>query len=209
MAEDPGAEPSPVRRVLADEAPDAVAVLAAAFTGYPALRFVLGGDGGDPARLRRLLGFFVQARLLRGEPILCIGAPGSLAAVALISHPGRVVSPPALDAAREELWSDLGAGARARYETFGRVAGAFTVPEPRVHLNMLAVLPSAQGSGLGRRILDAVHAHSAGMPWSEGVSLTTEDPANVPLYEHVGYEVVGRASIDGALTTWGMFRRDG
>jgi hypothetical protein len=40
----------------------------------------------------------------------------------------------------------------------------------------------------------------------EGVSLTTEYPANVPLYERVGYTVVGHAVIAPGLETWGFFR---
>ena len=32
---------------------------------------------------------------------------------------------------------------------------------------------------------------------SEGVTLTTADEANVALYQHFGYEIVGHASVGG------------
>jgi hypothetical protein len=37
------------------------------------------------------------------------------------------------------------------------------------------------------------------------VSLTTEVPQNVRLYEHFGYEVVGHARVSPELETWGLF----
>ena len=42
----------------------------------------------------------------------------------------------------------------------------------------------------------------------EGVTLTTEDPSNVPLYEHFGYQVVGHARVAPGLESWGFFRHD-
>lgn len=215
--EAPGAADAAVRRVGPAEVADVVSVLAASFADYPALRYVLGGGSEEPGgpegrrgphRLERLLGFFVGARLVRGEPILGIGPPGALRAVALISYPGRIQSPPSLVERREALWAALGSGARARYEDFGRATEPFGVDAPHLHLNMLGVRPSAQGTGLARRILDAVHTLSADSSWSEGVALTTEVESNVPLYEHFGYRVVGRARVGDAFTSWGMYRPD-
>lgn len=41
-----------------------------------------------------------------------------------------------------------------------------------------------------------------------GVTLTTEDQVNVSLYEHLGYEVIGQATVAPELRTWGFFRPD-
>jgi len=49
---------------------------------------------------------------------------------------------------------------------------------------------------------------SAAHPQSPGVSLSTEVPGNVPMYEHFGYRVVGSARVAPELTTWVLFRRD-
>jgi hypothetical protein len=41
---------------------------------------------------------------------------------------------------------------------------------------------------------------------AQGVSLTTENPDNVPLYQHFGYRIVGTSNVGPGLTTWGFYR---
>ena len=55
-------------------------------------------------------------------------------------------------------------------------------------------------------MLDHVHSLSESDATSTGVMLTTEDEGNVRLYEHFGYDVVGRAIVAPELMTWGLFR---
>jgi hypothetical protein len=38
------------------------------------------------------------------------------------------------------------------------------------------------------------------------VTLSTEDPANVPLYQHFGYQVTGHTRVAPALEAWVFFR---
>jgi len=208
--------------VLGPDAVDGVvAVLADAFHDYPVMRYVLGSDRDESAptatspgtladsyarRLERLIRFFVMARVLRGEVLLGIRSRGVLAASALISRPGMAESPPELTVLREETWAALGREARSRYERFGEAANSVALPEAHHHLNMIGVRGSAQGSGMGRSLLEAVHLRSAQDETSTGVSLTTEAPGNVPLYERFGYRVVGSVAVEDALTTWVMFR---
>ena len=71
---------------------------------------------------------------------------------------------------------------------------------------MIGVLTGYQGRGIARRLLDAVHEHARERPGVEGVSLTTESHANLPLYERFGYELVGHGAIDEGLETWVLFR---
>jgi hypothetical protein len=40
------------------------------------------------------------------------------------------------------------------------------------------------------------------------VTLNTEDPNNLKLYEHFGYEILGHVQVSEALETWGLFRPD-
>ena len=47
---------------------------------------------------------------------------------------------------------------------------------------------------------------SAADPRSCGVTLTTDDPANVALYKHFGYGLTGEVEVPGAFRTWGFFR---
>jgi GNAT superfamily N-acetyltransferase len=85
----------------------------------------------------------------------------------------------------------------------------FQVGVPHIHLSVIGVRRSMQGRGLGRVLLEHVQELSRSAARSQGVTLTTEDPINVPFYEHAGYEIVGHARIADELETWGMFRRNG
>ena len=188
-------------------ADEVIAVLCDGFADYPIMRYVLGDEGDYPARLRTLIGFFAGARFLRKDAILGVSMDGELRGVALCSLPDRV-APPEMDQLRERTWAALGAEARARYDRCVEVWTPLGVAEPNVHLNMLAVPPRHQGQGLARALLDRVHALSRERDDSRGVTLTTEREANVALYEHVGYRVVGRGTIAPGLETWGMYRPD-
>lgn len=198
-----------VTRCGRDDVSQVVDVLVESFFDYPVMRFVLGNDNDEYGRqLRALIHFFVMARVHRDETILGIGSPDRLEATALVSRPGVGSSPPELGELRERVWNDLGPSARDRYERFGEACTPFEVDTPHIHLNMIGVRRDAQGRGLGGRLVDAVHRLSADDPDSSGVSLTTEDERNVTLYEHLGYEAVGRVTVTPSLTSWGFFRTD-
>jgi GNAT superfamily N-acetyltransferase len=198
-----------VRTLSREDVPQVVDVLCDAFHDYPVMRLVLGATSGpsDP-RLRRLIEFFVMARALRDEPMLGVSAGGALAAAAIASYPDRSVHPRELDTLREAVWRELGSAERGRYDGCGRVWQSLAVDVPHIHLNMIGVRGSAQGKGLARLLLDRVHRLSRETPGSIGVTLTTEDPANVPLYQRVGYEIVGQARLAPDVETWSFFRRD-
>jgi GNAT superfamily N-acetyltransferase len=202
-----GGPTNAVRVVGADEADAVVDVLTEAFDGYPVMRWVLGPRHDDPVGLRRLVDFFVMARVYRGETLLGIGPSGDLDAAALVSRAGASHSRP-LALLREEVWRDLGDDARERYWAFGSACARSEVDVPHIHPNMLGVRRPARGTGMGRILLEHVHRMSAEDPVSTGVSLTTESPANVPLYRHFGYRVVGEADVSPTLHTWGFFRDD-
>jgi GNAT superfamily N-acetyltransferase len=182
-------------------------VLCEAFAEYPVMRYVLGDQGDYPTRLRRLIGFFHGARVLRDDAIFGILDGHELVGVALCSLPDRV-APPTLDLLREQTWTELGADARARYDDCGRAWEPVGVAKPNVHVNMLAVPPRHQGRGLGRALLERVHAMSRERGDSRGVTLTTESERNVALYQHLGYEVVGQRTIAPGIETWGLWRPD-
>lgn len=199
-----------VHRIPPSEVASVVRVLGAAFVDYPVMRFVIGEAGeAYPGRLTRLVRFFVMNRALRDEPMLGISVEGELAGAATVSFPDRPLpAPPAIEPLREELWDALGAEARSRYEACGAAWEPIGVTRPHIHLNMIGVPAPHRGRGLARRLLEAVHDLSGTTAGSEGVSLTTESLGNVDLYQHLGYEVVGRATIAPDLETWSMFRPD-
>ncbi len=188
-------------------ADDVVRVVCEAFADYPVMRYVLGERGAYPERLRALIGFFHGARVLRDDAIVGISEGRQLCGVALCSLPDRV-DPPALDLLGDRTWAALGEDARARYDDCVRAWESTGVDEPNIHVNMLAVSPDFQGRGLARVLLERVHAMSRERADSRGVTLSTESERNVALYRHLGYRVVGQATIAPGLETWDFFRPD-
>jgi ribosomal protein S18 acetylase RimI-like enzyme len=191
-----------------DDVPKLVDVLCEAFAEYPVMHFVLGSSEDYPYRLRTLVQFFVMARVLSEERLLGVRDGTDFGAVALVSRPDDPASHPALGRLREETWAQLGVEAHQRYEAFGRAWSTLNVDRPQLHLNMIGVRRRVRGRGLGRLLMDHVHDLSVQDPVSTGVSLTTEDEANVGLYQHMGYAVVGHALVAPGISTWGFFRAD-
>jgi GNAT superfamily N-acetyltransferase len=196
-----------VCRVHPDQAAAATAVLCDAFADYPVMRFVLGHRDDFRQRLSTLIGYFVASRFLRRDLVLGLSGPGSeLHGVALVTLPTQVAPPPELASRREAVWEELGADARARYETFGAATQQFERPEPHHHLNMLGVPALWAGQGFGRLLLDDIHARVDSSSHSTGISLTTETPSNVPLYRHFEYQLQGHVLVAPGLETWGLHR---
>jgi GNAT superfamily N-acetyltransferase len=196
----------PIRLENADT--DAVTrVLVDAFYDYPVMRYVLSDSADYDRDLQRLIDLFVMARVLRSDAIYGVRQGSELVAVATTSTPtdGKP-EPAAFEGLREAAWAELGAAARARYTRCTDAWEPLTVHVPQIHINMLGVLRSRHGQGLGRLLLDRVHAASEADGGSEGVTLTTEIVANVQLYQHFGYEIVGRVDVAPGLETWGLYR---
>ena len=197
-----------VVRLEASQAHLAVDVLCESFFDYPVMDYVLEPVDGDYSEtLRRLVHFFVMARVHRQEPVLAILDESDALAAAIVTLPGRR-SPPKVAKAREDTWRELGQEARRRYEEYGNASLEFELETPNYHLNMIGVRDRARGRGLGRLLIDAVHEMSREDPSSTGVTLTTEIAGNVGLYQHLGYEIVGHVEFGRGLETGGFFRPD-
>jgi GNAT superfamily N-acetyltransferase len=72
---------------------------------------------------------------------------------------------------------------------------------------MIGVRRDYMGRGLARVLIGAVHELARLDTGSSGVSLDTESEANVSLYQHLGYTLLGHARVDEGLTTWALFKR--
>jgi GNAT superfamily N-acetyltransferase len=187
-----------------------VDVMSDAFHDYPVMRYVLGAGESYDERLRTLVELFVSNRAYRDDPMIGVrDGSGTLIGAATMTLPTPREPPPILLALRETLWGQLGADVRARYDEFVAATQQFAIAEPHYHLNMIGVRRSHHGRGLARPLLDAVHERSRSDSGSAGVSLTTERPANVRLYEHFGYRVTGHARVGEAFETWTLFRVNG
>ena len=192
-----------------DRAGETVDVLCDAFHDYPVMTYIVGDAGPDyDRRLQTLIHFFVSNRVLRNEPILGIEDGGRMVAIATLTPPGERPIPEPIPALREALWEALGDDAQVRHKALFDAWQRYTHPVSNYHLNMLGVRRSHAGRGLGSRLLKAVHAKSLADPESSGVTLSTEDPKNVALYQHCGYEIVAHERVTDALETWQFFRPD-
>ena len=207
------ASPTPAlstRELAPDRLGEAVDVLSEAFHDYPVMRYVIGAAGDAYAsRLRAMLTFFTSARFIQDELVTgAVTTDDVVVGVANSTLPGTQRSPAILGTEREAVWRELGADALARHEAYGSATAPFAVDRPNYHLAMLGVRRSHAGTGVARRLLDALHDTSRRDPRSAGVTLTTEDPSNVALYQHFGYEVVGHTRVTDTLESWGFFRPD-
>ena len=196
-----------IRELSSSDVPEITDVVSDSFADYPVMKFVLEhGRSGYDARLERFCHFIAMARVHRNEFMYGVSDQNGLQGVALVSLPNRPVKSPALEQLRDELWKDLGEGARARYTIYTGAVEPFMPREHHYHINVLAVRSGAQGRGYARALLEHVHSIAHRDTESSGVSLTTEKEANVSLYEHFGYRVLGRTLVAPELMAWGFFR---
>lgn len=196
-------------RVPPERIAETVDALCEAFHDYPVMRYGVGEAGAEYDRfLREMIHVFVSSRVLREDPILGIEDAGRLVAIATITAPGERPVPADFSALRDAMWEILGPAARARYEVLVAVWERLAIPGVHYHVNMLGVRHAYAGRGLGGRLLREVHAMSLAHLTSTGVSLSTEDPKNVALYQHCGYRVVGHERVTDSLETWQFFRPD-
>jgi len=190
-----------------DKISEVTNVFCDAFYDYPVMRYVLGDKPGYKERLQKLIGFFVSARVYREEPMLGVyNSDGLLTAAAVITLPGDIPTPEKLTEHRNALWKELGPDEQLRYETYGKAASSILPAEPHHHLNMIGVLPSYQGKGLARILINKVEELYAGHPVSKGLSLSTETESNVKFYLHIGYALLGKTKVNDGLETWAFFK---
>ena len=76
---------------------------------------------------------------------------------------------------------------------------------PHHYLTFIGVDPEHQGQGIGKIMLEHLHSLVESDPHSCGIGLDTENPANVLLYEHLGYKLTGEHTL-GNITIYCMFR---
>ena len=210
MSQNTDSSGAKVLTLTPSQAGEAVEVLCDAFFAYPAFTYVIG-PAGDAygSRLREMMEFFVTARFLKNDLVLGVATEeGEIGGVATITLPVGGDAPQELLERRDALWQHLGEEALARYAAMGDAFEDFVMDFPHFHLNLIGVRRELAGRGLGRLLLDGVHDGSARDEASRGVTLNTEDPANVSLYERFGYETIRHVRVSDQLETWYMFRAD-
>ncbi len=182
-----------------------MSVFCDAFHDYPVMQFIVGPSDEYSPRLRHLINFFVLRRVQQGGPMFGMFDNGGLLAAATTTMPAEPMMPPGAAALRDETWRTLGDDVRLRYETYANVTKALAIGPLHHHLNMIGVRSTHKGQKLARPLLEAVGQLATADPRSQGVSLTTETQANLPLYEHFGYQVHGHVRVSPELESWGLF----
>ncbi len=196
-----------VERLTRDDRTEAARVLIDSFHDYPYMRMVLRDSGADyDADLEALVLFILDARWARRHPVLGLRGSSGLEAVATVVDPGPAKPSREVERLFEALGARLGDGPDGRMSAYEEAAHEGRPEEPFHYLGMLGVASGRQGHGLGGRLLHAVKQLAIDDERSTGICLNTETAANVALYEHLGFEVVGEADIED-LHTWCMFWR--
>jgi GNAT superfamily N-acetyltransferase len=193
---------------------EAAMVLLDAFEDDPLAIFIMRGAYAPYSDfmywdyLYELFRFSCSVRLHLGWPLKGALLDGKLVGVAGYTMPDGGEWPPLLEEIYDRLKWFLGPKSSGQLEEYSRIADEMRPRERHYHLGMVGVHPSAQGRGIARALIEPLHALSESDPLSTGVALDTENPKNVPLYEHLGYHVTGERNL-GEITIWAMFRPNG
>lgn len=195
-----------INNVDPSEKGQAVEILTAAFYDYPAMRFFMREEQEDYGRkLRLLVDFFCEARLWKDWPPLVVRVRDKPVAAALVNPPVSSGLSAELQKALEVLKREVGTAVMDNLLAYENTCERMEPETPHYYLGMIGVLPGHQGSGYARLLLDYLHDAADKDPVATGVCLNTENPRNVSLYRHLGYEVIGQEDV-GPLHTWSMFR---
>lgn len=183
-------------------------LLARSFAEDPIFAFV----EPDPARRKAFLEPFMAALTRRSHRLAVAYATSpDLLAVSLWKTPDlRALSPAQLAmSGLDRVGEWLSPAAHARFEAvFEAIERALdsASPEPVWYLGVLGVDPSAQGRGLGTRLMQPgfERADREGL----AVTLETGQPRNLPLYRRHGFEVTAEVPpvAPGAPVVWTMKR---
>lgn len=176
----------------------AVAVLTAGFVADPLFRWVYRDAWSYLASFPTFVGLLASPGCAEGT----FYADGEFGAVAAWLSPGTMPDEDALEkhieqTVRTEIRDDL-------FGVFEQMDAYQHRASPCWYLPMIAADANRQGRGLGSALL----AHALERVDREGTQayLETAKPANVPLYERHGFEVVGRIDVGSAPTVLPMVR---
>ncbi|GAB4204870.1 MAG: hypothetical protein OHK0022_30440 [Roseiflexaceae bacterium] len=184
---------------------EATSLLARAFAHDPLMLHLFDGGPGYRTRLAGFLRYTCEVQFAMGWPLLGLVPRTRLAAVATLTPPEPAPWPDTLTKRYNTLAARLSPEQCERLEHYATLPGAQQPDTPLFYAGMIGVRPESQGLGYARRLLDEVHRRAAAHPTATGVGLDTENQANVALYQHLGYRVVGRVPF-GGLTIWCLFR---
>ncbi len=195
-----------MRAATAQDVPAVRTLLARAFADDPLMRWMFPAPGFPDAAARAeviaaYVGLHVERYLTALTGGLVVERDGVLTAAALWRGPDEdLATPGTLPTSAGLLTALVGA------EHVATVAAGFAAERavrptgPHAYLHYLAVDADHRGRGDARRLVDAglARASAAGLP----ALVETTNPANVPLYEHLGFEMVASVPLGEGPTVW-------
>lgn len=183
---------------------EVVALLCSAFRDYPVMRHVLASSADDyDSHLAKLIGFYLDSRLMRDWPVIGIRlhGEGEIVAVAMGNEAVAKPAPDELKRANVRLREVLDEDAFERMDAFEAVSDRNEPNYPHYFLGMIGVKPAYQGQGYAAALIEKFRSLSAADGHSQAVVLSTEDPDNLPFYKKMGFHIVADAEV-GELHTW-------
>lgn len=166
----------------------AAAVLARAFQDDPLQTYTLPDPEERAALSPALFAAALRYGLLFGEVLTTAGSPAG-AAVWLGPDGWDITPERAAAAGLDRLGGEIGEDAAERFFSALAAAEPFhrsAVPSAHWYVMVVGIVPEAQGTGLGRALLEPIidRAGAAGQP----CYLETANPANVTFYDRLGFE---------------------
>jgi ribosomal protein S18 acetylase RimI-like enzyme len=199
-----------VRALTPSDVPSATETLALAFDDDPMFRFLFPSGEARMAWLRVLMAGMLAQSMPDGA-VTCTSSGDLVTGVCAVIPPGKF--PPS----GGRLVRFLFRRARPRMprptlHALRAGAGLVRMMDrlhhrgPHYYVQVLAVHPSQQGKGVGKRLLGAVleRARASAVP----AYLETTKPSNVGFYRHMGFDVTAEETLrGGSPPLWAMTTR--
>ena len=187
----------PVRPAAPDEFDDVVRVFAEAFATDPMITWPLP----PAAPLSDVVSLFSTIVHDAYGPMGTVSVAGEVDGAAVWLPPEQAARFEEVEAATRPKIAALTDDGGVRYGAFWDWLDGHLPREPCWFLDILAVREAARGRGIGSALVrnGLQRAHAAGVP----AFLETARPANVPMYEHLGFRVVEESDApDSGPTIW-------
>lgn len=193
-----------LERATPADVPAAVDCLVAAFSADPLMAHLFPGPTETRLEMSgRFFSLLLRARIALDMPALVLRDGQGLGGAAM----GYTTARPAWPADINAEWASFMAyepAFQARFDAYDAASSAGEPKTPHYYLGVIGVSPRLKGTGLGSQLLKAYCDASASDPASSGVYLDTTNPANLPFYEHHGFEVQAERTL-GAARVWCLF----
>lgn len=193
--------PADYRQLTLPDLEPMAQVLAQSFSDDPLVSFILPNS---KTRVKTVAKFFRAMGRLNIRAGSAFGAGDPLEGAAVWSFPNKPeasASPKDLLSFLPVLFSSYIIGARRARPIFHQIEANHKkhAPEPHFYLDNLGVLASARGKGLSSKLIRPFLQMADEQKVITYTDTVTD--ANVPLYEHFGFECVERNPIEGTGIT--------